>query len=703
MPNRGCFRNTATLLCLATLAQADVNQDLELSLSDLMNLKVSVASRHSEEIGFAPGIISVITREDLERKHIATLYEALQTLPGVVPFLGGQAQPMILFRGDAYTANSNHILILIDGLPLRSELTDGPILKHLPVSAIEQIEVIRGPGSVLYGSNAFTGVVSITLRKAESNSGEVGYKGSMTREGFNQYGLGGIQILPFGGLRLRGSFQGNVTEDQPRRFLDYYQTRVGIATNKADPDVYQDVNFEERGYGVQAGLDWKGLSLDGWLMHDEARNFALVYGLEPKQQPIENNALNLRYQRGWNESWTTTLAGSRTQNEFLGTDSSFFRINAVRQNYEGTINYEWKDVSAVVGGAFLRLSGDSKAELVLRGRNTLPISPDPSKPLDSVTIIVAPLSRALNRWLGYAQAGWILAEKYRLIGGFQVNKVDDGDLDVVPRVGLIGRFTDEFFAKLLYSEAYRAPNISEMFAASPSTYGNQDLDPERAKTFDAQVGYGFGKSLTTNLTYFHQAQSDLIGRRAITQAEKEMVLQKIPNARFANAAQYQDNLGSVVTNGIEWEAKALPARWLQIEASATHTWSVANDSIDDASALPSTIAKLGFDLTLPAQLSLRMDGAWIEGFGEGYGLSVLYPQMLRSNLFPRDASLLVDTYLTWDASALLKSPKGRYVARFGVSNVLDQEYYAAFSPNNQIDAFRSNEGRRFDSSLRIQL
>lgn len=691
------------MLCLATLAQADVNPDLELSLSDLMNLKVSVASKRSEEIGFAPAIISVITREDLDRKHITTLYEALQTLPGVVPFLGGLAQPMIHMRGDGYTANSNHVLILIDGLPLRSELTDGPILKHLPVSAIEQIEVIRGPGSVLYGSNAFTGVVSITLRKAERNSGTVSYKGSMTRDGFNPSGLGGIQILPIGELRLRGSFQGNLTEDQPRRFLDYYQTRVGMAMNNADPNVYQEVNFDERGYGAQAGLDWKGLSLDGWLMHDEARTFALVYGLDPKQQPIENNALNMRHQREWNENWSTTLAASRTQNEFLETDSSFYHINSVRQNYEGTLNYGWKNVSAVVGGAFLRLSGDSKAELVVRGRNTLPISPDPSNPLDSVTILVAPLSQASNRWLGYTQVGWILAEKYRLIGGFQVNKVDDRDLDVVPRVGLISRFTDEFFAKLLYSEAYRAPNISELYAASPSAYGNPDLKPERTKTLDAQVGYGFGKSLTTNLTYFHQAQSDLIGRRRITQAEKDMILQKIPNAQFSSGAMYRDNLGSVVTNGIEWEAKAHPTRWLQLEASATRTWSVANDSIDDASALPNTIVKLDFDLTLPAQLSLRLDGAWIEGMEEGAGLSTLYPQMLRSNLFPRDASLLVNTHLAWDASALLKSPKGRYVARLGVSNLLDQKYYVAFSPNNQIDAFRSNEGRRFDSALRIQL
>src|SRR5450755_4753407 len=170
-------------LCLAGLAAAQVSSQAPpsgggsdlgaLDLESLLSTKVITASKFSENMADAPGIISVISQDELRRFGGTTLAEVLERVPGLsIASAYFTDRSLVAARGDQTKINGGHILFLINGRPTREVLEGGLIsdlLEAFPVNALEKIEVIKGPGSVLYGSNAFSAVVNLITKKAEGN------------------------------------------------------------------------------------------------------------------------------------------------------------------------------------------------------------------------------------------------------------------------------------------------------------------------------------------------------------------------------------------------------------------------------------------------------------------------------------------------------------------------------------------------------
>ena len=129
----------------------------ELSFFQVEAQIVSVASRWAQESSQAPSIVSVLTNEELRALGVRNLAEALELLPGFTYRYNHIGQYDLLFRGQKAPAD---LLVLLDGERLNS-LYDGSVDYEVPIDNIRRIEVIRGPGSALYGSNAFAGVISV--------------------------------------------------------------------------------------------------------------------------------------------------------------------------------------------------------------------------------------------------------------------------------------------------------------------------------------------------------------------------------------------------------------------------------------------------------------------------------------------------------------------------------------------------------------
>jgi outer membrane receptor for ferrienterochelin and colicins len=132
---------------------------------------VTTASKFSEKLSDAAGVVTVVTQDELQRFGGTTLLEVLERVAGLnvsSTFLGDSS--LIAVRGDQTRANAGHILILINGRPVREILEGGvssDILESFPINTLERIEVVKGPGSVLYGSDAFSGVINLITKKAE--------------------------------------------------------------------------------------------------------------------------------------------------------------------------------------------------------------------------------------------------------------------------------------------------------------------------------------------------------------------------------------------------------------------------------------------------------------------------------------------------------------------------------------------------------
>jgi hypothetical protein len=144
---------------------------------------VTVASRFAQTVEQAPSLVTVITDAELRARGCRTLADALAEIPGVFITMSKEGRSLAWFRGVVSPDNSK-ILLLLDGVPWYDGVyAHAWIDEYVPLVNVKQIEVIKGPGSAVYGTNAFAGVINVvTYRAADLQGGfaraEVGATGA---------------------------------------------------------------------------------------------------------------------------------------------------------------------------------------------------------------------------------------------------------------------------------------------------------------------------------------------------------------------------------------------------------------------------------------------------------------------------------------------------------------------------------------------
>jgi len=159
--------------CAAGQAHSQSNDLFSLSLAELMNIEVVTASKKKENYLDAPSVITVISSQEIEAFGARHIKDILQRATNLFLFDSGtfMATGVSMPAGATQHLN-NHVLYLINGRPMRESQNGGvhtDINLLLPVELIERIEIIRGPGSVLYGSNAFSGTINFITRKSNES------------------------------------------------------------------------------------------------------------------------------------------------------------------------------------------------------------------------------------------------------------------------------------------------------------------------------------------------------------------------------------------------------------------------------------------------------------------------------------------------------------------------------------------------------
>lgn len=217
----------ALLSLLLTLQTNSLERDfLDLSLEELMNIKVVTASKRLEGQESAPAVMQVISRTDIRRYGARNLVDVLDRATNL-QVVGSNLYPQnrVAIRGVMQTHIDNKILFLINGRPLRDALQGGKnmdLYMGLPVSAIERIEIIRGPGSVIYGTNAFSGVINVVTFKGKTENetlisqGSFGYQqidGVFVRSTEDYNSLLAINHISKDGDEFEGITDENGTED----------------------------------------------------------------------------------------------------------------------------------------------------------------------------------------------------------------------------------------------------------------------------------------------------------------------------------------------------------------------------------------------------------------------------------------------------------------------------------------------------------
>jgi outer membrane receptor protein involved in Fe transport len=145
-------------------SDSEIDQLMPLSLDELLAVNVSISTHSKQQMSKAPSVVSVITAEDIKATGTTNLMEILQSVPGVyVKHNLFAFRPLITMRG----APGTHTLLMVNGAPMRDLVwSNGMFWKGLPASAIERIEIIRGPGSALFGADASAGVINVITKTA---------------------------------------------------------------------------------------------------------------------------------------------------------------------------------------------------------------------------------------------------------------------------------------------------------------------------------------------------------------------------------------------------------------------------------------------------------------------------------------------------------------------------------------------------------
>ena len=168
-----------SLYCqLAIAIEFEGDADLLLLFYEADEL-VEIANMRLQPIDKAPAVVTVITAQDIKSMGATNITQALETVPGLHVSTHYQVGiPLFNFRG-IFTEFNAQVLIMVNGVPINTLFTGSPDLvwKGMAVEAISRIEVIRGPGSAIYGADAFAGVINvITKTSAELKGTESGFR-----------------------------------------------------------------------------------------------------------------------------------------------------------------------------------------------------------------------------------------------------------------------------------------------------------------------------------------------------------------------------------------------------------------------------------------------------------------------------------------------------------------------------------------------
>ena len=463
----------------------------DLSLDELKRLSVTGASKRGQNVSEAPAAVVVLTSEDVKRFGYRTLGDMLETVPGMgVSY--DRHRALLTSRGVSRGDANNRVLILVDGHRVNHNLRDEGYLGSdalLDVDLIDTVEVIRGPGSILYGNNAFFGVINIHTRRAkELQSVEVSteagafdsYKGRVT---IGNAFKNGVELL------LSGSYYTSAGDER------YYQNFFASQPNH--PGIARDMDADES-KSFFGSLSYKDFTLQGaYLLREKVNPTAPFSTLFNDPRTISED------QRDY-----VSLAFDHQFPEVVEVSANvYYDSNAFDQGYPfpGTFYNEvqagqWWGAEALFSRSFWdRLTLTLGAEYRNDFRQELRLVQP------ATGVVTTHIRRATANHGVYVQGDYILAENLHLNAGARYDQYGDVDPAFNPRVALIYNPWKSSAVKAIYGSAFRAPDFFELALAQSSA-----IRPETIDSYELIFEQNLTEQVRSTASVFYNQIDDLI-------------------------------------------------------------------------------------------------------------------------------------------------------------------------------------------------
>ncbi len=615
--------------------QSDSLDIYNLDFSQLSKLKITSTSKSPQNLGEVPSTIFVITATEIKEKGYFTLEEALSDLPGFQfrNILG--INSYVFQRG--IPSQNNLILLLIDGIQV-NELNSGGFYGggQYNLSNVERIEVIYGPASVAYGTNAISGIINIITKSAEEKQLAMNSLIGTFNTVATDIGFGCITKKKNFGIRVSGMYKQTDKADLRGKAGDYNWTDL---MENYENDYSFDLKIQAKNFTLGTNCLQKQSSVA-----TSYKSMGTIYIDHGSFWNIRFLNNYLKYNKKINDQLTFSSAlynrnATVLDNTVLVVDTA--QIGNYRPSnltgLENVINYNSNKFIAVTVG--ITLEYEQLAQIFSETYSSSPDvrPPTPEKPAME------------NNYLAsfFLEPRLTLLKNLYLSGGFRFDQSSIYDQVLTPHAGLIYNFHDQIF-RFSYAEAFRAPK--------PWDYndgiGNNSLLPEKMRSLEAAMTFSL----------FNNYKLDFIGYR-----------NRLDNAiikQFIDEGYRWVNDGEINTEGIEIYFRYLSKK---LTSSINYTFNQSyneNDEFVPEISKHSGNASATYHFSNHIKINLRANY-----IGERKN-----PKMIEST-----HSNYVDPCLIFYGTLSLLNYKG-FTVQFIVKNILNKEYY--HTSNREPDRYR---------------
>ncbi len=618
------------------MLRAQAQEEEETSGIALGEISVT-ATRTPRSLLESPFLTSVITKEEIRAFGWATLDEALEELPGLVLQISQSGVVSATIQG----FRDNKVLVLVDGMPVNAKVRNRVDLSLISIQNVERIEVVKGPQSTIYGSDAIAGVINIITRTPREPeyviSSRVGTPGqqrhlfSTSLAGEKWSGLFSFERRTSDGVDLH---PGDPALDFPDFRKQDYFAKLRYALAPGQNITYRSDFFTNR----SSFFLWDATRQirTSWFFWDRRAGHQLTYEhIRPDGSRLQLFAYYAPFYHSFEE---TRPPRPTTRSDIRDRYSRF------------------------------------------EAQYDLPLSPEHLWSFGADTIEdeytsdrISPKTQTIRMNEAYFQGQWKFHPRWETVYGLRYSRHSRSGSEWTPRLGLVGYWSPRFRTKISAGRGFRAPELAELFQdflipTGPTTairiLGNSDLQPETSQNVQLTLEFGPYRKSFYRLNGFLNRVDDLI----------LFVPRDDPNTPNVQEWRYE-NIQAARTDGVEWEYSHRFSKTFSLSAGGVVQKGKNLSQETDLEFVPDVQAYLRASFSLPSfTSSIRLTYVGMQK----YNFVITPKEGVREVKYS-----IVGDYALVDVS--FSFPVGAYHINFGVDNLTGVER----------EPFGPSQGRHF--------